>query len=403
MQILVQTQTHPPLCIAAALETARALYRRQNLVEDKDSLDGLFQCHMVSWKMRHRILTATAAEREGSSHREAYLSAMTDQVIGMIESQMNAKTFNYHGGVNVWRNYKSVCKTIDNTLNKLIQAEMRASGAGEHDALADEVDPSVFDGRVSTLPLSGDVSMQDLQNAKEKFLYFTRKLNDFVVSFTADGKILTSHDMRRVALLVEVNLYETYSLLKKSGIMANDYALKRARAWANKTDESFVAATDRKFFEKFSEAVVELSKDFNFVTGAETESGAGQDLGPDGFQTDHDEAKEGIQENGSVHGESSRKEDGDETEGNGLKEAGEGGRGDSDAESAEVYDSVTDSANDDRTESAADDEDDDEYGDDFTPIECEQVMEEGVDPLDEGNNGVAEEDEKDTGDVVMLE
>lgn len=373
------------------------MYRRQNLVEDKDSLDGLFQCHMVTWKMRHRLMQAAAAPGS-STHRETYLSAMTDQVIGMIESQMNAKTFNYHGGVNVWRNYKSVCKTIDNTLNKLIQAEVKASGAGEHDALADEVDPSVFDGRVSTLPISGDVSMQDLQNAKEKFLSFTRKLNDIVVSFTADGKSLASHDMRRVALLVEVNCYETYSLLKKSGIMANDYALKRARAWANKTDDSVVAATDRKFFETFSGAVVELSKDFNFVTETGSDPlGAGEDLGPEGIQTDHEGVKEGIQENGSVRGETSRNEDGGEMGVNGLHEAGEGGSGDNHTESAEAYDNTTDSANDNGTEPAGDDESDDDY----TPIECEQVMEEGVDPLDEGNNG--DENEEDTGDAVMLE
>ena len=389
-------QTHPSLCFSAALETARALYRRQNLVEDKESLDGLFQCHMVSWKMRHRFLPAAAAER--SNHRDSYLSAMTEQVIGMIESQMNAKTFNYHGGVNVWRNYKSVCKTIDNTLNKLVQAEMRASGAGEHDALADEVDPSVFGGRVPTLPIGGDVSMQDLQNAKEKFLSFTRKLNDIVVSFTADGKMLTSHDMRRVAHLVEVNCYETYSLLKKSGIMANDYALQRARAWANKTDCAFVAASDRKFFEKFSEAVVELSKDFNFVTGA------GSDPLEAGIELDHEGVKEGIQKNGSGHDESSRKEDSDEKGGHEFNEAG--GRGCD--ESANAYDSTTDYANDNPTEPAGDDDDDDdddddEYDDDYTPIECEQVMEEGVDPLDEGNNGVADENDKDTGDVVMLE
>ena len=55
--------------------------------------------------------------------------------------------------------------------------------------------------------------------------------------------------------------------------------------------------------------------------------------------------------------------------------------------SVEAYDSTTDSANEDGTER---DDDEFEEDDDFTPIECEQVMEEGVDPLDEEDNGGAE-------------
>ena len=357
------------------------MYRRQNLAEDKDALDGLFYSHMVSWRMRHR-LDAGAAKEKSSGHREAYLSTMTDQVIGMIESQMSWQTFNHHGGANVWRNYKSVSKQIDNKLNELIEAELKASGAAEHDALADKVDPSVFHGRVSALPLSGDVSPQDLRNAKEKFLSFTRKLNDIVVSFTEGGKVLTSLDLRRVALLVEVNLYDTYSFLKGSGIMSDDRDLNRARNWANRTDSAFVAVADRKFFESFSEAVVELSKDFNFVAATDRDPlETVENIGPAGhkIQTGEEEVKDGnrVKENGSTN--DSRREG--ETTGNGSKGAEEG------VVSVEAYDSTTDSANEDGTER---DDDEFEEDDDFTPIECEQVMEEGVDPLDGEDNGGAE-------------
>ena len=340
---------------------------RQNPIEmDKHDLDGLFQCHMVSWKMRHRFLPAAA---EGPYHREAYVSKMTEQVIGMIASQMDAKTFNYHGGVNCWRNYKSVYKSMDNTLNRLIQAEVTASGGEENDALAEEVEPSAYDGKVSALPVFGDVSMLDLKNAKEKFLSFTRKLNDVVVSFAAGDRILTSHDMRRIALLVEVNCYETYSLLKQPGIMANDFALKRARAWANKIDDAMVVASDRKFFEKFSEAVVELSKEFNFVTVVRSDhDGAAGHPEPDEMQMDHEAVTASVHENGREH-HNLRAENGFNNDEN-------------DMESAEIQVNEIDTGIDVGAESVGDDD----YDDDFPHnVLCEQAMEEGADPLDEAS------------------
>ena len=343
---------------------------------------------MVSWKMRHRFLPA-AAERP--SHKEDYVSKMIEQVIGMIASQMDAKTFNYHGGVNCWRNYKSVYKSMDNTLNRLIQAEVTASGGEENDALAEEVEPSAYDGKVSALPVFGDVSMLDLKNAKEKFLSFTRKLNDVVVSFAAGDRVLTSHDMRRIALLVEVNCYETYSLLKKPGIMANDFALKRARAWTNKIDDAMLVASDRRFFEKFSEAVVELSKEFNFVTVVGNDPDrAGGYPGPDEMQMDHEVVTESFHENGRDHYDNLRAENGLNSDENDL-------------ESADTQVNEMDTGIGVGTESAGDDE----YDDDFPHnLLCEQAMEEGANPLEEaGGSGVnaVEDNDKSQGNDVVLD